>query len=154
MVVKQYTRDGSVYRPVIIWKSVTIRCIAGFMAAAALSSAIYIYIKANSMEELAKRYLKFVGYIYFLPKESILLRLFMLILTVIMIIRLKHILIFAVYLYQRFAPESIRSSCRFTPSCSHYMILSIEKYGVMIGTLKGLQRLSRCHAPNGGSDYP
>ncbi len=154
MIVKQYTKDGSIYRPVIIWKHVTVECITGLLIAIALSFSVYALIELNGLEEDASNYLKFVGYIYFLPAENILLRIFMLILTCLIVVRLKRILIFAVYLYQKFAPESIRSSCRFTPSCSQYMVLAIEKYGVIIGVLKGLRRLSRCHAPNGGHDYP
>ena len=154
MIVRQYTKDGSVYRPVINWKYVVIKCVLGLLIAVALSLVTYVLIVRNEMEENASHYLRFVGYIYFLPEESIYFRLFMLILTCIIVIKLKRILIFTVYLYQRFAPESIRSSCRFTPSCSQYMIIAIEKYGVIIGVIKGLRRLSRCHAPNGGHDYP
>ena len=154
MIVKQYTKDSSIYRTVIIWKQVIIECILWLFAAIILSCLGYILIELNGLEKTAVNYLKFVGYIYFLPEENVLLRLFMLILTIIIVIRLKSILVFTVYLYQKFAPESIRSSCRFTPSCSQYMIMAIEKYGVFIGVLKGLRRLSRCHAPNGGHDYP
>ena len=67
---------------------------------------------------------------------------------------LKRLLIWAILLYQRFAPEKIRKLCSFEPSCSEYMKLSIEKYGVIRGVYKGLHRLSRCHWPNGGVDYP
>lgn len=66
----------------------------------------------------------------------------------------KAILIWFVHLYQRYAPAEVRLRCVFTPSCSEYMILSIEKYGVIKGVLKGIDRLKRCHLPNGGEDYP
>jgi uncharacterized protein len=33
--------------------------------------------------------------------------------------------------------------CRFTPSCSQYMLLSIRKYGALKGFLKGCDRLMR-----------
>ena len=35
--------------------------------------------------------------------------------------------------------------CRFTPSCSQYMVDAIVKYGLFVGLLKGFSRLSRCH---------
>ena len=70
------------------------------------------------------------------------------------IIRLKCIIIWFIRLYQRYAPEHIRDSCVFVPSCSAYMILSIEKYGVLFGVIKGLKRLKRCHMPNYGEDLP
>lgn len=39
--------------------------------------------------------------------------------------------------------------CRFEPSCSLYMELAIEQYGVLAGGWLGLKRLARCH-PWGG----
>lgn len=56
--------------------------------------------------------------------------------------------------YQRFAPDSIRSRCRFEPSCSAYAILSIEKYGALVGAGKAARRILRCRPPHGGEDYP
>ena len=35
--------------------------------------------------------------------------------------------------------------CRMEPSCSEYMILAVEKYGVMRGIIKGIGRIFRCH---------
>ena len=69
-------------------------------------------------------------------------------------ISLKRILLTLITLYQKYAPDTIRDSCLFEPSCSEYMRISIEKYGVLKGCPKGLKRLSRCHLPNGGIDEP
>ena len=66
----------------------------------------------------------------------------------------KKIIIWMVHLYQNKAPDAVRLRCVFEPSCSEYMIRAIEKYGVVRGVWKGIQRLGRCHAPNGGKDYP
>ncbi|MGV2335332.1 MAG UNVERIFIED_CONTAM: membrane protein insertion efficiency factor YidD [Planctomycetaceae bacterium] len=45
--------------------------------------------------------------------------------------------------------------CRFHPSCSQYMILAIEKYGVLRGTVQGTLRICRCHPWHpGGHDPP
>ena len=66
----------------------------------------------------------------------------------------KHIIIFFIRLYQRYMPYDIRCNCLFVPNCSEYMILAIEKYGVCKGVRKGINRLLRCHEPNGGEDYP
>ncbi len=65
----------------------------------------------------------------------------------------KRFCIFFVKVYQRYASDEVRLRCVYTPSCSEYMILAIEKYGVIRGIHKGLKRLNRCHAP-GGIDYP
>ena len=70
------------------------------------------------------------------------------------LIRLRKIVIWFIRLYQRYASDDIRLSCVFTPSCSEYMILSIRRYGVIRGCVKGIKRLKRCHYPNGGEDYP
>ena len=69
-------------------------------------------------------------------------------------INLKRILICLVRIYQRYAPDSIRDKCRFEPSCSEYMILSLEKYGVIKGVVTGVKRLTRCNINGGGFDYP
>lgn len=67
---------------------------------------------------------------------------------------LKYIAFLWIKLYQKFAPEKVRRSCLFYPSCSQYMLLAIEKYGFCKGFWKGLKRLGRCRYPNGGEDYP
>jgi putative component of membrane protein insertase Oxa1/YidC/SpoIIIJ protein YidD len=64
------------------------------------------------------------------------------------------ILIRIIVLYQFVTPKRIREACRFDPSCSNYMILSLKKYGLIIGFKKGITRLKRCKWPNGGEDYP
>jgi len=70
------------------------------------------------------------------------------------LIRLREIIIWFIRIYQRYASEDMRLSCVFEPSCSEYMILSIQKHGVIHGGIKGVKRLKRCHFPNGGEDYP
>lgn len=67
---------------------------------------------------------------------------------------MKRLLIDAILLYQRYAPERIRKRCVFEPTCSNYMMQAIEKYGVIRGVWKGCRRLLRCHYPNGGVDNP
>ena len=73
---------------------------------------------------------------------------------VYVLFRLHKIVIWSIRVYQRYAPEHIRAACVFEPSCSEYMILAIEKYGVIRGSIKGVKRLRRCHNPNRGEDYP
>ncbi len=67
---------------------------------------------------------------------------------------LKYFLILCIRCYQKIAPKEIRGRCLYEPTCSEYMILAIKKYGVIKGILKGIDRLKRCHYPNGGVDYP
>ncbi len=67
---------------------------------------------------------------------------------------MKLLIIFLIRLYQNIAPKKIRESCRFEPSCSEYMILSLNKFGVRDGIKKGIKRLGKCKPPYGGIDYP
>lgn len=66
----------------------------------------------------------------------------------------KRIAIGAVLAYKAFAPMSVRRECRFQPTCSSYMIMAINKYGLFVGVYKGIRRIIRCRPPNGGVDYP
>jgi putative component of membrane protein insertase Oxa1/YidC/SpoIIIJ protein YidD len=54
---------------------------------------------------------------------------------------LKRMIIGIVRLYQHYAPEDIRRKCILKPTCSEYMILAVEKYGVFFGVKKGVHRL-------------
>lgn len=66
----------------------------------------------------------------------------------------KPLLITLVKTYQVLAPVKVRCRCRYEPSCSIYMILAVEKYGVRKGFNKGLKRWKGCKPPNGGYDMP
>ena len=70
------------------------------------------------------------------------------------ILRFKALALFLIQLYQRLAPISIRERCRFEPSCSEYMRLSIEKHGACRGIRRGMARLGRCRTGDGGFDFP
>ena len=76
------------------------------------------------------------------------------ILLIYFLFAVKRIIICSIKLYQRYAPDSLRNKCRFEPSCSEYMILAIEKYGLIKGLRKGIHRLKRCNIDNGGIDLP
>ncbi len=85
-------------------------------------------------------------------KMSIMLILIPIFITTILFA--KKAVLWLILFYQKYAPEHIRCSCLFYPSCSQYMILAINKYGLIKGLLKGTKRIFRCHPPNGGEDYP
>ena len=75
-------------------------------------------------------------------------------LLVYIILTLKQIIICIIKIYQRYAPDLLRNKCRFEPSCSEYMILAIEKYGLLKGLHMGICRLKRCNIDGGGFDFP
>ncbi|MCC6507488.1 MAG: membrane protein insertion efficiency factor YidD [Pirellulaceae bacterium] len=57
--------------------------------------------------------------------------------------------------YQRGISPLLGPRCRFTPTCSHYMIQALEKYGLFSGLLRGCWRILRCHPFSiGGHDPP
>ena len=57
--------------------------------------------------------------------------------------------------YQVFISPNLGQNCRFYPSCSEYTRQAIEKYGVLIGSWKGVKRILRCYPwARGGIDLP
>lgn len=66
---------------------------------------------------------------------------------------MKEILIKIIRLYQR-SPISTHNNCKFVPSCSEYMIQSLEKFGLIKGLLKGIFRIFRCNPFNKGGYDP
>ncbi|MCR5185465.1 MAG: membrane protein insertion efficiency factor YidD [Bacilli bacterium] len=66
----------------------------------------------------------------------------------------RRFLIGMVLMYKAFAPMEVRKQCRYNPTCSTYMIMAIQKFGIVVGVTKGIKRIKRCKPPNGGDDYP
>ena len=62
---------------------------------------------------------------------------------------MKKFIISLIRLYQKI-PISTHSKCRYTPTCSEYMIIAIERFGVIKGGILGIKRIMRCN-PWGGS---
>ena len=68
---------------------------------------------------------------------------------------LSMLLIGLVRLYQIFLSPIFGRQCRFHPTCSHYFIGAVERYGVVRGAWRGLCRIARCHPWGGcGEDPP
>ncbi|NQY80039.1 MAG: membrane protein insertion efficiency factor YidD [Candidatus Caenarcaniphilales bacterium] len=57
---------------------------------------------------------------------------------------MRKLLIKLIHLYQRYKPWNT-ASCRFTPTCSNYMIEAIEKKGAIKGVFLGLMRILKCN---------
>ncbi|MDC0307560.1 MAG: membrane protein insertion efficiency factor YidD [Planctomycetaceae bacterium] len=57
-----------------------------------------------------------------------------------------------VKVYQWTLSPIIGRQCRFQPTCSHYMIQAIRKYGAIKGVAKGTWRVLRCN-PFGKPGY-
>lgn len=65
---------------------------------------------------------------------------------------LSKILIGLVRLYQMTLSPWLGRNCRYTPSCSQYMIGAIQIHGPFRGVWLGVRRLLRCN-PFGGWGY-
>jgi len=69
-----------------------------------------------------------------------------------MIARFLTLLILA---YQRIVSPLLGPTCRFSPSCSQYTLLCIERFGALRGSWLGVKRIARCHPFHpGGVDLP
>jgi putative membrane protein insertion efficiency factor len=60
--------------------------------------------------------------------------------------------ILLIKIYQLLISPLFPSSCRYSPTCSHYTLEALKKYGLFKGGWLGIKRISRCH-PWGGSGY-
>ena len=60
--------------------------------------------------------------------------------------------ILLIKIYQLLISPLFPSSCRYTPTCSHYTMEALKKYGLLKGGWLGIKRISSCH-PWGGSGY-
>ncbi len=63
-----------------------------------------------------------------------------------------YFLLAPVYFYQIFISPLLGKKCRFTPSCSNYMIEAVKIHGVGYGFYLGIKRILRCH-PWGGQGF-
>lgn len=65
------------------------------------------------------------------------------------------VLIGLVRCYQWTLSPILGPCCRYEPSCSHYFIGAVRKYGPVRGAIKGIWRICRCHPwSKGGYDPP
>lgn len=60
----------------------------------------------------------------------------------------------AIRAYQRVISPLLPPSCRFTPTCSNYALVALERYGVIKGGWLALRRIGRCHPWNPGGFDP
>ncbi len=56
--------------------------------------------------------------------------------------------------YKLFLSPLLPSACRFSPTCSEYMLDAVRKHGVVHGVWLGIRRLSRCHPFHEGGFDP
>ncbi len=67
---------------------------------------------------------------------------------------MKYLFIGLIRLYQWILAPVIGPTCRFYPSCSHYGLEAIQKYGAIKGSWRTIKRICRCHPWNPGGVDP
>lgn len=65
---------------------------------------------------------------------------------------MKKILIKLIKFYQKI-PGEFHNSCKFTPTCSNYMIDALNEYGVIKGLYLGIKRILKCNPFNKKCGY-
>lgn len=65
---------------------------------------------------------------------------------------LTQILLLPVYFYRACISPLFPPACRYTPTCSEYMVQALKKHGPFKGLWLGIKRILRCN-PWGGSGY-
>lgn len=69
---------------------------------------------------------------------------------------MKQILIFLLKIYKKIISPIISACgihCKYSPTCSEYMMQAIQKYGVIKGVLLGSIRILKCNPfSKGGYD--
>jgi len=62
---------------------------------------------------------------------------------------MKRIILLLISIYKTLISPTLvilfGHGCRFTPTCSEYAYESINRYGILKGTLLSLKRVSKCH---------
>ncbi len=56
--------------------------------------------------------------------------------------------------YQHFISPLIGPKCRFTPSCSHYAIVALKRFGLIKGCWLIVKRVLKCHPLHQGGEDP
>ena len=64
----------------------------------------------------------------------------------------KRFLVFWIRAYQSGLSPMLPATCRYTPTCSEYACLALERHGAARGTWMAIKRIGRCH-PFGGRGY-
>jgi len=66
----------------------------------------------------------------------------------------KELLIASIKIYQKFISPLKRPSCRFYPTCSHYAVEAVTRYGCLKGGYLTVRRVLKCHPFNPGGYDP
>ena len=65
----------------------------------------------------------------------------------------RRLAVAPIRLYQRLISPALPPRCRYEPSCSHYAVQAVERYGILLGLILASWRVLRCNPwSRGGFD--
>ena len=67
---------------------------------------------------------------------------------------MQAVTLFLLRFYKRWLSPVLPSACRFSPTCSEYMMEAVAKYGTARGVWLGVKRIGRCHPFHQGGYDP
>ncbi|WP_100099098.1 MULTISPECIES: membrane protein insertion efficiency factor YidD [Snodgrassella] len=65
---------------------------------------------------------------------------------------MRYLLLGLIRFYQYAISPLLPPRCRYSPTCSQYAVLALQKYGVFRGSWLAIKRICRCH-PWGGCGH-
>lgn len=65
---------------------------------------------------------------------------------------MRTVILSSIRIYQAAISPWLPATCRYTPSCSEYARIAVERFGAGRGTWLAIRRLLRCH-PFGSHGY-
>ena len=65
-----------------------------------------------------------------------------------------RLLIVLIRVYQRAISPLLGPHCRFNPTCSHYSIEALRRFGMVKGSWLTVKRVLKCHPLHAGGDDP
>ncbi|WP_339147403.1 MULTISPECIES: membrane protein insertion efficiency factor YidD [unclassified Sutcliffiella] len=67
---------------------------------------------------------------------------------------MKHVFLFIIRFYRKFISPLTPPTCRFYPTCSHYGMEAIGRFGAIKGGWLTIKRILKCHPFHpGGIDH-
>ncbi|WP_456277897.1 membrane protein insertion efficiency factor YidD [Bacillus sp. AK128] len=67
---------------------------------------------------------------------------------------LQKLFIIIIRVYQKFISPITPPTCRFYPTCSHYGLESIKRFGAIKGGWLTIKRIAKCHPFHPGGNDP
>lgn len=67
---------------------------------------------------------------------------------------MKRLFLIIIRGYQKFISPIKPATCRFYPTCSHYGLEAITRFGALKGGYLTIKRICRCHPFNSGGFDP